>query len=148
MKKEHLKLTEDEYNYLLKLTTSGEIKARQFKRAMVLLLLNEGKTLSSVSNTLKYCYPRVLALRDNYLANGLSCLEEKSRSGRPPLLDDLAKAKITELASTNPPADRSQWSLRKLADKVVELQLAETISHNKVRQILKNELAIHFKEKC
>lgn len=137
MRKEHLKLTESEHSYLITLTTSGQLPVRQFKRALTLLLLDEGKTLSAVSQTLKYCYPRVLALRDNYLANGLRCLQEKPRSGRPVLIDGLAKAKLTALACSTPPLGRAGWSLRLLADKAVELELVEAVSHNQVRRILK-----------
>lgn len=137
MRKEHLKLSEQEHSYLTTLTTSGQLKARQFKRAMTLLLLNEGHTLSAVSQTLKYCYPRVLALRDNYLANGVVCLQEKPRSGRPVLLDGKAKAKITALACSTPPLGRAVWSLRLLAEKAVELDLVEAVSHNEVGRILK-----------
>jgi putative transposase len=137
MRKEHLKLSEEDHSYLTTLTTSGSLKARQFKRAMTLLLLDEGQTLSAVSQALKYCYPRVLALRDNYLANGVACLQEKSRTGRPPLIDGLAKAKVTALACSTPPAGRAVWSLRLLADKAVELDLVEAVSHNEVGRILK-----------
>lgn len=137
MKKEHLKLTEQEHSYLTTLTTSGQLKARQFKRAMTLLLLSEGKTMADVSRSLKYCYPRVLALRDNYLANGLHCLQEQSRSGRPPLIDGLGKARITALACSTPPEGYARWSLRLLADKAVELDLVDGVSHNEVGRILK-----------
>ena len=137
MRKEHLKLSEQEHSYLTTLTTSGQLKARQFKRAMTLLLLDEGHTLSAVSRSLKYCYPRVLALRDNYLANGLACLQEKPRPGRPVLLDGKAKAKITALACSTPPLGRAVWSLRLLAEKAVELDLVEAVSHNEVGRILK-----------
>ena len=137
MRKEHLKLSEQEHSYLTTLTTSGQLKARQFKRAMTLLLLDEGHTLAAVSQTLKYCYPRVLALRDNYLANALACLQEKPRTGRPVLLDGKAKAKITALACSTPPAGRAVWSLRLLAEKAVELDLVEAVSHNEVGRILK-----------
>ena len=137
MRKEHLKLTEQEHCYLTILTTSGQLKARQFKRAMALLLLNEGKTLADVSRSLKYCYPRVLALRDNYLANGLQCLQEKPRLGRPRLIDGLAKARITALACSLPPEGYARWSLRLLADKAVELDFVQSVSHNEVGRILK-----------
>jgi putative transposase len=144
MRKEHLKLSEQEHRYLTTLTTSGQLKARQFKRAMTLLLLDEGQTLLAVSQTLKYCYPRVLALRDNYLSNGLACLTEKPRTGRPPLIDGLAKAKITALACSSPPLGRAVWSLRLLAEKSVELALVEAVSHNEVGRILKKMNSSHI----
>lgn len=137
MRKEHLKLTENEHSYLTTLTTSGQLKARQFKRAMTLLLLNDGKTMTAVSKTLKYCYPRVLALRDNYLENGLLSLEEKPRPGRPIVIDGAARARITALACSAAPEGYARWSLRLLADKAIELNYVETVSHNGVGRILK-----------
>lgn len=137
MRKEHLKLSEQEHSYLTTLTTSGQLKSRQFKRAMALLLLDQGHTLSAVSQALKFCYPRVLALRDNYLAAGLACLQEKPRSGRPVLIDGKARAKITALACSSPPSGRAVWSLRLLAERAVELELVEAVSHNEVGRILK-----------
>lgn len=137
MRKEHLKLTEQEHSYLTSLTTSGQLKARKYKRVMTLLWLHQGKTMSEVSKLLSYAYPSVLALKKSFLEQGLSCLEEKTRSGRPPLIDGLAKARITALACSTPPEGRSQWSLRLLADKAVELEFVEAISHTEVGEILK-----------
>jgi putative transposase len=137
MRKEHLKLKEQEHSYLTILTTSGEMKARKFKRAMSLLLLDQGKTLTDVSKTLKYAYPSLIQLKKNYLESGLKCLEERSRTGRPSVFDGSQRAKITALACSDVPAGYSQWSLRLLADKAVELDLVESISYSKVRDILK-----------
>lgn len=137
MRKEHLKLIEQEHRYLTILTTSGELKARKYKRAMALLLLDQGKTLTEVSKTLKYAYPSLIQLKKNYLESGLKCLEEKPRKGRPSVFDGGQRAKITALACSDTPAGYSQWSLRLLADRAVELEIVESISYSKVRDILK-----------
>ncbi len=137
MRKEHLKLNESEKSYLTTLTTSGQLKARKYKRVMSLLLLDEGKTMSFVSKLIKYSYPSVVNLKKNFLANGLQCLEEKPRPGRPVYFDGVERAKITALACSETPEGRSQWSLRLLADKAVGLELVESISHTQVKNILK-----------
>ena len=137
MRKEHLKLTADEHRSLTALTSSGQLKARQFKRAMTLLLLNEGKPMTEVSKTLKFSYPRVHALRNNYLENGLQCLEEQPRTGRPVVFDRDERAKITALACSNAPEGHANWSLRLLADRLVELEICRNISHTQVKKILK-----------
>lgn len=137
MATEHLKLTETEHRCLTTLTSSGELKARQFKRAMALLLLSEGKSMAEVSKTLKFSYPRVIALRDNYLKGGLECLADKPRSGRPVVFDGEQRAGITALACSDAPAGYGKWSLRLLADRLVELEICPQISHNQVRVILK-----------
>ena len=56
MRKAHIKLNESEYRSLTALTRSGETKARKYKRAMTLLRLHEGETISAVSKLLKYSY--------------------------------------------------------------------------------------------
>lgn len=137
MRKEHLKLKEEEHSYLTTLTTSGELKARQFKRVMTLLWLHQGKTMSEVSKLLDYAYPSVIALKKNFLVNGLQCLEERPRSGRPSVFEGTERAKITALACSATPVGRAKWSLRLLADKAIELDLVESISHTQVQHILK-----------
>lgn len=144
MRKEHLKLTEQEYSYLTNLTTSGELQARKLKRVMSLLWLSEGKTLAEVSRLLGYAYPSVISLKRNYLQIGLQCLEEKPRSGRPVVFVGAERAKITALACSQTPDGHAQWSLRLLADKAVELELVESISHAGVRNILKKTNCSHI----
>lgn len=140
MRKEHLKLKEQERRSLTILTTSGELKARKLKRAIALLLLDQGKTLTEVSATLKYAYPSLIRLKKNYLANGLQSLEERPRKGRPVSFDGVERAKITALACSETPEGYAQWSLRLLAGKAVELDLVSSISYSKVRDILKKTL--------
>lgn len=137
MRKAHLKLKENEQSYLTTLTTSGQLKARKFKRATTLLLLHQGKTMAEVAKLLIFSYPSIIALKQNFLKNGLLCLEEKPRAGRPPIIDGEQRAKITALACSTPPEGYAKWSLRLLADRVVELDFVETISHNQVGVLLK-----------
>jgi transposase len=140
MRKEHVKLEEQERCSLTNLTTSGELKARKFKRAMALLMLDQGKTLTEVSKTLKYAYPSLIRLKKNYLASGLKSLEERPRKGRPVTFDGTERAKLTALACSQTPDGYSQWSLRLLAEKAVELEIVTSISYSKVRDILKKTL--------
>ena len=80
-------------------------------------------------------------------AEGLAVLDEKARSGRPPVIDGETRAKITALACTTPPQGHGQWSLRLLADKVVELGYCESISHTYINELLKkNELKPHLRK--
>lgn len=137
MRKEHLKLNEQEHSYLTSLTSSGQLKARKFKRAMALVWLDQGKTMTEVSASLDYAYPSVVNLKKNFLTIGLQCLEEKPRSGRPIVFLGNERAKITALACSDTPAGHAKWSLRLLADKAVELNLVEGISHTQVQNILK-----------
>jgi putative transposase len=64
-------------------------------------------------------------------------LEDAPRSGRPIEIDGLQRAKVTALACSEAPAGHARWSLRLLADKVVELGYCKRISHVQVDKILK-----------
>lgn len=137
MRKAHLELKEQEHSYLTTLTTSGELKARKYKRVMTLLWLHQGKTPAEVSRLLDYSYPSVLAVKKNYAERALECLEEKPRSGRPVSFSGEERAKLTALACSDTPVGRAKWSLRLLSDKAVELDLVKSISHTQVKNILK-----------
>lgn len=137
MQKQHVKLSEAERTSLVALLTKGSLPARVFKRATALLELDRGQTLQAVATTLGVDYNTVATWRDKYQQQGLDCLTEAPRSGRPIQIDGTQRAQITALACSTAPAGRADWSLRLLADKVVELGYRDTISHTQVGNILK-----------
>ena len=137
MKKAHLKLSDEDRAYLEKLTASGSLKARTFKRATALLELDRGKSISAVSRTLRASYQSVSKWRNRYREEGLTLLEDKPRSGRPPVIDGQMRAKITALACSKPPEGYAEWGLRLLADRAVELGYCDHLSHTYVAKILK-----------
>jgi putative transposase len=133
----HVRLSQTDVKYLEGVIGTGKPSARQFKRAMALLELNRGKTITSVAETLGVTPRTVGRLRDRYVSQGLACLEDQPRSGRPIKIDGTQRAKITALACSAAPSGRGQWALRLLADKVVELGISDRISHTQVGHILK-----------
>jgi hypothetical protein len=79
-------------------------------------------------------------LRERFVTGGFEeTLEGKVRATppRPKLLDGEQEAKVIALRLGTPPAGFAHWTLRLLAEKVVELEIAEAISHETVRQTLK-----------
>jgi putative transposase len=137
MEKQHIKLSESDQTFLTDLLSKGTLKVQKYKRATALQLLDSGKTLVETMNILQVSYPTLLSWRDKYLSEGLSFLDDKPRIGRPLVIDGLQRAKITALACSETPEGHADWSLRLLADKVVELGYCEHISHNHVGVILK-----------
>jgi putative transposase len=137
MRKKYLALSSADEKYLKSIVSKGQLPARVFKRAMALLHLHQGKTLRSAAEALDVTHQAVAIWRDNYLSNGLKALDDKPRSGRPIIIDGKSRAKITALACSTPPKGHAKWTLRLLADRVVELGICENLSHTKVRQILK-----------
>jgi transposase len=137
MKKEHVQLSDADREALTALLAKGSLKAKAFKRATGLLELDRGKTLQQVAETLGVNYNTVASWRDNYNADGLKCLQDKPRSGRPIVIDGKKRAKITALACSETPEGQARWGLRLLAEKVVELGYCDSISHTQVGNILK-----------
>jgi len=133
----HLKLKSKDRETLEKVIRSGKVPSRVFKRARGLLALDAGESLAAVAEDLKVHRVTVKAWRDGYNESGLALLQDAPRTGRPTTLDGMQRAKITALACTDAPDGHSQWSLRLLADKVVELGYCDDISHTQVRRVLK-----------
>jgi transposase len=137
MKKQHVQLTETDRAYLEALISTGEAKAKSYRRALGLLELHRGKTYTAVSEIIQVTIPTLSGWAANYAVNGLKALEDLPRSGRPIEIDGKQRAKITALACSTPPDGHAQWSLRLLAEKVVELDYCEHVSHTEVGVILK-----------
>lgn len=110
MKKEHVKLTDEDRESLNALLTKGSLQARVFKRATGLLELDRGKTLEAVATTLAVNYNTIAQWRDRYQASGLSgALYERPRSGRPIEIAGAARAKLTALAGSPAPEGHAGW---------------------------------------
>lgn len=137
MQKSHITLTEEDRSELAALFSKGVLSVRTQKRGYALQFLDRGQTYQSVCDQLQVSYPTVLGWAASYRASGLAFLTDKARSGRPILFSGEDRAKITALACSQPPDGRSQWSLRLLADRLVELELVQTISYSEVGLILK-----------
>lgn len=137
MKKQHIELSQTEVNYLTDLLSRGTLKVRKQKRTLALLELNKGKTQKVVADIVGSTNVTVSNWVSKYKADGLSFLDEAPRSGRPPGLSGEQRAKVTALACSDPPEGYARWSLRLLADKLVELEIVETISFKQVGNILK-----------
>jgi transposase len=137
MVKSHLQLPDADREFLQALVAKQNLSVKVFRRASALLSLDDGQTLQSVAASLHVNYNSVAAWRDAYQREGLAMLEDKPRAGRPVQLDGKQRATITALACSQAPEGHARWSLRLLAEKVVELGYAEAISHTHVGTILK-----------
>jgi len=137
MNKQHITLSDDDRSTLERLLSGGTLRARKFKRATALLELDRGKTLADVAVTLSVNYNTVASWRDGYTTSGLTCLDDAPRSGRPITIDGTQRATITALACSDAPEGHARWSLRLLAEKVVEAGVCEHVSHTFVADVLK-----------
>jgi transposase len=125
---------------LQKIVRSGKHKTRKITRCRILLLADgpDGKTDEEISKALNVCLATIFNIRRRYSQEGLErAIGEGARSGQPPKFKGSAAAKITAIACSTPPDGQARWSLRLLADRVVELKIVESISHQSVSNILK-----------
>jgi|SRR3954447_26710617 putative transposase len=137
MEKSHIVLSEADHTQLTSMLHQSDLKSKVFKRVITLLELHKGKTIEAVRRVPGLTYPTVAALIEQYEQSGLECLNDQPKPGRPPRIDGRQRALITALACSPAPEGHAKWSLRLLADKAVELQYCETISHEQVSRILK-----------
>lgn len=142
-----VRLSSQERAELNRLTMQGRTQVRKLKRAQILLLADEQhsqgqQTDKAIASKLDISSPTIERIRRHYVEGGLdAALNEKPRSGRPPVISGLERAKITALACSTPPAGHARWSLRLLAEKVVELEIVDTICYTSVGDILKKRTA-------
>ena len=137
MKKQHVQLSESDRTYLEDLLRRGELPVKIYRRALALLELERGKTYTAVAETVQVTNNTVSTWSKKYREVGLTMLSDQPRSGRPLEIDGAQRAKVTALACSDPPEGYARWSLRLLAEKVVELGYVEQISHTQVADILK-----------
>jgi transposase len=131
-------LQEEDRDELNRYLRRGKSSARSLTRARILLLADEGRSDEEIVDSLKVSRTTVNRIRKRYCIGGLKfALHEKNRSGAPPKIDGRVEAQLTLLACSEPPEGRSKWTLRLLADKLVELEAVDSISHMSVHRLLK-----------
>ncbi len=132
-------LKEDEKNTLLQLTCKGQLSARKFKRAHILLLANENKTDRQIAQALATSIPTVERTRKRFVFEGTieAALNEKPRLGSKRTLDEKGEVVLATVTESQPPAGYKRWTMRMLADRLVELGVTDSISYETVRRVLK-----------
>ena len=137
MKKQHIKLKKEDQEELQRLLSKGDLNVRVQKRAMGLQMLDRGMTFQEVKTHLSTSHVTISSWAKRYPVEGLALLYDKPRSGRPIGLSGEERAKVTALACSKPPQGYARWSLRLLSDRLVELEILDSISHSEVGRILK-----------
>ena len=136
----HVDLTEAERSELVKLISKGKSAARQITRARILLKADEGLKDIEIAGALNTARTTVERIRKRFVEGGLEkALKEDPRPGQQPKLDEQAEAHLIALACSEAPGGEGHWTLRLLADKMVELGYVEAISHETIRQYLEKK---------
>jgi transposase len=138
MKKRYtIDLTKAQRERLLALIGAGASGARRLRRARTLLLADEGRTDDAVAAALHVGRATVARTRRRFCAEGLeAALGERPRPGGRAKLGAKQEAYLIALACSDPPEGRERWTLRLLADRMVELKRVGELSHETVRRTL------------
>jgi transposase len=129
-----IQLREEERQQLQKYVKQGRKSARAMNRARILLLADDQQTDEEITKVLGVNRTTIYRVRKAYRPAGINkALEEKPRRGAPVNIDGRVEATLTRLACSDPPAGSVRWTLPLLAEKLVELEVVESISLPTVR---------------
>ena len=133
-----VELNETARTHLKQIASRGEASARKVKRALVLLKADEGLPDRDIASGLLISASTVGRVRTRFVKEGLdSALNERPRPGQKRKLDGRQEAHLIAVACSDAPEGHADWTLQLLADKVVAMGFAESISLETVRQMLK-----------
>lgn len=140
-KRLEVKLTQNDYEFLTTYVTRGQKNARYINRARTLLMAHEGKHDQEIAQVLGISRATVYNVRKRYHQQThdhlLEVLQDKPRQGRPIVLDSKVEANVAMIACSEAPKGAARWTLHLIADKLVQLNVVESISHESVRSLLK-----------
>jgi transposase len=145
MKKYIVTLTDQERQSLHALIATGKAAAQKLAHARILLKADAAPggpawPDAQIAEALDVSLSTIARLRQRLVEQGLDAAlgrKPQDRPSRPRKLDGAAEARLIALACAPPPAGQADWTLRLLADQLVELEVIDTISHETVRPVLK-----------
>lgn len=137
-------LTDKERSTLFRIITKGIASAKSIMHAHVLLAADEKhspkQSEKGIATLFHINAQTVHTIRKTYSTEGLDAAIGRKKRKTPPIQPKITgdvEAKIIALSCSKPPKGRTQWTLRLLADKIVELQIVDSISHESVYRLLK-----------
>jgi transposase len=145
MKKKHpVILSETERDDLKSLIASGTAPARKLTHARILLKADQspegpGRVDEEVADAVEVSQPTVCRVRKRYFEEDLEAVLNRGAPNRHyhRKLDGEQEARLIALACSEPPEGQARWSLRLVADKLVELEVVDDVSYQTVRRTLK-----------
>ena len=145
MKKYIVTLTEDERENLGVLTSKGKHRSQKILNALILLGCDEGgfqkkrSTNKEISKVLNISMKKIDRVKKRFVEDGLDITLNGRKGSRiyTKKADGDFEAHLVALSCSDPPEGFARWSLRLLADRVVELDYIDSVSHETIRRVLK-----------
>ena len=148
--KYRITLTEEERTYLMRIISKGKTEGYRIRHANILLAADEIEenkewTDKSIARAYHTTEKSIGNLRRRFVEKGLeAALGREKREVAPRIkIDGEIEAKIVALTCSKAPEGYSEWTLRLLADKVVELGIMESVSHTAIGDCLKKTKLNH-----
>ncbi len=140
-----VRLTNEERNQLGQLLARKRLAAQKRRRAQILMKADAGPAGPAwvdtrIAEAFDVSVVTVENVRKRCVLDGLDRAIQRKRQCRPSrqvVLDGEKEARLVALCCSEVPPGRGRWTLRMLADKLVELKIVDSISHETVRQTLK-----------
>jgi hypothetical protein len=143
-KRYKVSLTQEEREELTALVNKGQGQARRLRRARILLMADEaqeggGFKDADIAKALNAQVRTVERTRQKCVQEGIEAALNHTRptKSRRKVLDGAAEARLVQLACSQAPDGRESWSMQLLADKLIQLEVVETVSCETVRTTLK-----------
>lgn len=145
MKKYIVTLTEDERETLSVLASKGKHKSQKILNALILLGCDEGEcqikrsTNVEMARVLNISMKKIDRVKKRFVIDGLEVALSGRKGSRiyAKRADGDFEAHLVALSCSEPPEGFARWSLRLLADRVVELDYIDGVSYETIRRILK-----------
>lgn len=145
MEKYIVKLTQEERENLLTLIKTGKASANKLTHARILLMADESnnnemkKTDEEIGKQLHVSAKTVARVRKQLVEGGLesALLRKPHANPKSRKIDGEQEAHLIALCCSNPPEGRSRWTLKLLANKLVEMEIVDQISSTTVGRVLK-----------
>ncbi len=138
-----VRLTGEERSELADLVKTGKTPAYRIKHANILLAIDAdgaGWTNEKTAEAYRCHSNTVINMRQRFVEQGFEAAMDRKKQDAPsrePILDGEKEARLIAIACSPPPEGRSKWTLQLLADKLVALEVVDSISGQTVRRTLK-----------
>ena len=143
-----VELTQSERSALIETSGRGKPLARTVKRALALLKADEGLSDREAAAAVSISAATVARVRKRFVEEGLeAAINDRPRPGRGRKLNGRQEAHLVAITCSNAPEGHAHWTLQLLADQVVAMEFAGSISLETVRQILKKTNSNHGRRK-
>ena len=143
-----IQLSSEDHEQLRTLLSSGVQPVRSIFRALALIQMAQGVSALQIARFVPFTPQAIRQIGHRFENGGLDrALYDKQRPGAVPVLDDAQKQRIIAMVCSNPPAGRSRWTVRLIAEEAVKKRLVPRVGREAIRVLLRHHDLKPWREK-